>query len=170
MIHTVLVPSPFLAHRTADDWVSFPKDVPNGPWTCRWSRYETEETPDGSAVVLCYSLVETSSLASMQGYVCGFKDACPGVQWVWKRGIKDVLPFRVVIIQSSASEDRLRAAIAALGHLALPRELPAGYRGFKFRELQLLRLPTVAGAAASDHGLPEGGKPKARASADQSEG
>ena len=75
-------------------------------------------------------------------------------------------PFHVVIIQSSASEDRLRAAIAALGHLALPRKLPAGYYGVQFRELQLLRLPTVAGAAASDHGLPEGGEPKARASAD----
>ena len=102
----------------------------------------------------------------MQCYVSGIKDACPGAQWVWKRGIKDVIPFRVVIIQSSASEDRLRAAIATLGHLALPRKLPAGYSGFKFREFQLLRRPTVAGAAASDHGLPEGGEPKARASAD----
>ena len=83
-----------------------------------------------------------------------------------EEGIKDVLPFRVVIIQSSASEDRLRAAIAALGHLALPRKLIAAYSGLKFRELHLPRLPTVAGAAVSDHGLPEGGEPNARASAD----
>ena len=67
-------------------------------------------------------------------------------------------PFRVVIIESSASEDHLRASLEVLESLAMPRRFPVGYRGFEIHELQLLCLP-------SSRGHPGGGEPKARAEA-----
>ena len=91
-------------------------------------------TSRGASVVLLYGLADPLALASMQGYACGFKDACPGVQ--------GGLPFRVVIIESSASEGHLRASMGVLKSLAKPRRFSVGYRGFNIRELQLLRLPS----------------------------
>ena len=76
-LYTILIPPPFLANRAADDWIGYPKDLPNGPWTCKWSSYDTEETSDGSAVALGYTLAGPVSLASMQGYVCGWKMHAP---------------------------------------------------------------------------------------------
>ena len=79
-LYTVLIPPCFLAHNAADDWVGFPKGCRTGLGSAGGLAMRWMGTSRGASVVLLYGLADPLALASTQGYACGSKDACPGVQ------------------------------------------------------------------------------------------